>query len=468
MSLFGRAHTKRAHSLVALSVGSAFFLTLGVVGVGRADAGAVASSQVRASGSSASAFPSLGLQNLADTVNGIGQSQFPGSFTGTTLNSDGSITVYVPSSSVSPALAAAISGAASASSASGASITYVTVGASLSALASISAQIRSAVQALEGDGLAMAEWGPDPASGTLKVTLSTPSMTQLQELNTTLGLPAGTVTQSTYAAEALSELQHLYGTLVSVQLAAGSGPTESNRYNDTPRYSAGDNIESNTTICTSGFSVEGRTNPSHFYALTAGHCGASNNWTVGSSGLSSFGETSRRYYNSSAGTDVQTIEYNATAPWDYLAQVWTGANGAPAYRTPVAAIDVYYPAKGTAIYYDGSITKESAADAVDGGGASYCVYYPTVQHTVCNIIVSSLTDVAGSDVTQPGDSGGPVFTYNSANDINGLGLVDGENTGSGHAFATFLCFDINVSNTNLLTDSAVNSGVSTYNCSANV
>lgn len=418
-----------------------------------------------ASGATGPVFSPQPVQNLANAINGLRQNTYPQLFTGVSIDASGDITVYVPAAQASAELQSAVEGAVSASRLVGVTITFVNVGVALASLNALSVDIQQADYSLIADGVNIGSWTPVPSLGTMQVTLNSPTNSDLSNLAANLAEPAGAVTPANYASSANEYLQKLYGAEISAVPPASptSGPvTDSGRTTDTPRFTAGDNLHNNggSEVCTSGWPVEGASTSTHFYSLTAGHCG-DYTFDVGKNYGTFFGNTATIYKRSSAGTDVQTVDYGSSAPWEYEAQVWNGGTGSNVGRYAIEGINASYPAKGTGVYYDGSVTGESAPDAVDGGGADTCVNFDTGK--VCNLVETTLQDTNGQNVTHGGDSGGPVFTL-GPNGVFATGLIEGEDIGTGYAWNVFLCADNSITHTVLFVNSAASGGGSTAPC----
>jgi len=140
----------------------------------------------------------------------IGREQFPTIFAGSTLNTDGSLTIYC--TRVTSALKAAIAKAVTA----GTKYTFVIVPRSFATLEQTTLAIAHDGHMLRSKGVSLNGWGPDPAHGQVKVRLTEPSASQMQELASALHVPASSITLTTYPRAVQTLLQRQFGTFVVV------------------------------------------------------------------------------------------------------------------------------------------------------------------------------------------------------------------------------------------------------------
>ena len=140
----------------------------------------------------------------------IGQEQFPTIFAGATRNSDGSYTIYC--TQVTPALKTAVANEVTA----GTTYTFVIVPCSFATLKQTTLAIAHDGHMLRSKGVALNGWGPDPAHGQVKVRLTQPSASQMQELASALQVPASSITLTTYPRAVQTLLQRQFGNFVVV------------------------------------------------------------------------------------------------------------------------------------------------------------------------------------------------------------------------------------------------------------
>ena len=140
----------------------------------------------------------------------IGQEQFPTIFAGSTRNTDGSYTIYC--TQVTPALKTAVANEAT----DGTKYTFVIVPRSFATLEQTTLAIAHDHDMLRSKGMSMGGWGPDPAHGQVKVRLTQPSASQMQDLASALQVPASSITLTTYPRAVETLLQRQFGNFVVV------------------------------------------------------------------------------------------------------------------------------------------------------------------------------------------------------------------------------------------------------------
>ena len=140
----------------------------------------------------------------------IGKRQFPQIFSGATLNTDGSYTIYC--TRVTSALKAAIAKADT----DGTKYTFVIVPRSFATLEQTTLAIAHDGHMLRSKGVSPGGWGPDPAHGQVNVRLTQPSASQMQELASALQVPASSITLTTYPRAVQTLLQRQFGDIVVV------------------------------------------------------------------------------------------------------------------------------------------------------------------------------------------------------------------------------------------------------------
>lgn len=391
---------------------------------------------------SATPDPELSAYNLLGSeVNEVAINDFPTVFTGSigSYLTD-TITVYETSSDTELNSQIAMLDAGT-----GVTIIYSQTSQSYQALEQLTHELAIAGPTLKGEGIDLGEWGPNPATGEVSITLLTPTAAALEDLSsyvTSLNGVTTVVSASEYVAIAAPILVEEYGASnITVNPSTMVSPTFDSytRYGDSSPFYGGDTItNSSDDTCSSGFEVTGNASGNEFQ-LTAGHCddGGSSTWYNNSDGDSDeYGATSTNYFQDAADDDFQTLYGEEYAPY-----VWT-SDGSLSSDLGVKAVG--YPAEGDYVAVDGSITGLVTDNEVLGTGE--CVTFND-QYEDC-----WLSEVQGDSVLcQPGDSGGPVITRLSGGGADADGLIVGE-TDSGYDCYFFdLPEALQASNTSLAT-----------------
>jgi hypothetical protein len=148
-------------------------------------------------------------QQFSGEVEMLGMDQFPQIFANATVNADGSVSIYC--TQVTSALRTAVANADT----DGAKYSFVIVPHSYAAMEQTTLAIAND-QTLAADGVALNNWGPDPARDQVKVKLTEPSVSQMKELATALGVPAFSITLTTYPHAVQTLLRRKFGDIVIV------------------------------------------------------------------------------------------------------------------------------------------------------------------------------------------------------------------------------------------------------------
>src|SRR5215471_1751971 len=138
----------------------------------------------------ASGSPSAAVALFASEVQTLGVKQYPATFAGATLEPSGVTVVYAVAGSD-----AALVSAVQALNTHGYPVRVVAVQRSYSQLNAIADKLFQAYSHLRAMGIKLSEFGPDPASGTVKVTLYAPIASDMSALASARGTP---VTSSNY------------------------------------------------------------------------------------------------------------------------------------------------------------------------------------------------------------------------------------------------------------------------------
>jgi hypothetical protein len=340
---------------------------------------------------------------FASEVETIGVEHYPTTFAGATLEPTGVTDIYAVAASD-----AKLVSAVNALDTHGYPVKVVAVKRSYSKLMSISGKLLRAYSHLRAKGINLAQFGPDPASGTVKVTLRKPTASGMSALASAQGAP---VASSNYRDEASAVLKQQAGAGITLrsQYATGS-PVVASRDGDTAPYFDGDQIYhvGAGVTCTSGFNMVGSGGGD--YMVTAGHCG-SGTWKTHASTI---GNTSLNYLTATSGNDFQ-ITYLSGAG---LGIVWTnGTNTAP-------VTGALFPAVGVPITFNGSVTGEVRGVTVQATSQNASVYDPSTNTTFVVTNQAIAKSAPGIVCAQPGDSGGPVYSHTPGANVLAVGIIE--------------------------------------------
>jgi len=366
---------------------------------------------------------------FANAMNTLGIEKYSDSFAGAQITPAGKIILYaVPSDDAS--FLGAVPGV------DPLSIPYTVVAVShdYAQLNELTQQLAKDQPTLTAEGIAMSSWGPNAATGTVEVTLGTPSPADLAEVAVPAGLPR--VTAGTYAATVTSILRAKYGqTYITVALG-GVTNTAYNRFSDTPPYWGGDRIWNTlfSVYCTGGFNVIGN-NSGHHFMLTAGHCGTSSYWA-------------RRLHRNFIGTTSTNYWYTTSGYRDFQT-IGASTQGYVYYNYPSNAgylvAGQTIPANGDEITYDGA-TQQQQLGIVSNNDACAPFSVNGTGYVSCGL-VESYPITATTPLCAPGDSGGPVFYYTGNGEISAIGTIVGGSTSV--CYAQRIDIELSVSNTHL-------------------
>ena len=352
----------------------------------------------RPAASTASSTPSDSLVIFADQVQTLGQNSYPNSFAGAELNAQGQVIVYAVASDDTALLSdiAALNQDRYPVVISPTSLSY-------NQLDTLNNEITANVPQLATDGVQIESSAPDPASGTVTVTLMQPGIQATSALAQTIGTP---VSSSNYIASATTLLTERF-TDVSIDPVYGSPAFAAGRTNDTSPFSGGDQIYGGqyNAKCTSGFPVIDNGN-GNIYMLGSGHCG-NGKWYANPSKTTYLGAVSKLYWRNTYEDDFSTIYVNTQST---TANVW--ANGT-SYHTINGQI---VPAINTPMTFDGATSGEvpgnnvTAVDAtIDNVYSSLCQCYYNIKYEI------EAQNPSGTTICQGGDSGGPTYVREPTN-----------------------------------------------------
>ena len=357
-----------------------------------------------------SASPQAAVQQFASQLETLGANRFPKTFAGATFATNGVAVVYaLPNDS-------ALVSAVSSINTQHYPVTYVKTSRSYDSLNSLNQHLMAQQARLAASGVNLAESWPDPSTGKVDVSITSPTPSDLSALSAASGASAANqpVTDAIYHRAAAALITADAGPGYVVENKYGTTSTASGRNNDTAPFYDGDQITGGQwgLLCTGGFAVTGNASGNTFM-LTAGHCG-SGQWSTQAQVM---GSTSPygMYWENGSTNDFQTI---GPISGGALGYVWVSGGGVD----PVTG--QLLPAVGSDITFDGSVTGEVpgntvlAVNATDynvyaSGNGTYYDVYPVVQASNPN----------GSIICQPGDSGGPVFQRTPSPDMNAVGTI---------------------------------------------
>jgi hypothetical protein len=402
--------------------------------------------QVSASGSSGpqaqsdatTSQPSVSAQVLASEIETLGQSEYPQSFEGAVLDSDGSVNVFGTASGE-----VSIMSAISTLSSSESSVNYEIVGQSLSDLLAISANIRSNISELATEGIDPSSFGPNTQSDNVEMSLVAPTTSQLNQMDVRLSSEGEVATtSSTYLSNAQSLIASEFGPSVVLDAQYGTIGTDDGRTNDTAPFYGGDHIYGGeyNADCTGGFSVVGNASGKDFM-LTAGHCGTGA-WYANSAKTTFMGNVSAAYFTN-GGSDFSTIYMTGGGQ----GHVW--ANGGTSHPLNGQLL----PAVGAQITFDGAGTGEVPGNYVTGTYQTVEFYDAFNQSDDYTYPLVIATNPNGTTICAPGDSGGPVYQRESGvSSVYAVGTIVAcyQGTNSPTGAAQQIGSELSQSNTSIL------------------
>jgi hypothetical protein len=240
---------------------------------------------------------------------------------------------------------------------------------------------------------------------------------------------AGKITVGLYTKISQKELDALYalcGDYIEVIDNSEYGEIQLfSRTNDTSPHAGGANITptsgSTSPYCTSAFGLVGKST-GDVYGSTAAHCG--NNGNARYSGSYFFGNIAGKA--NAPSYDTVRLRDSSYEPFLYT-------DGLDNYtsREVVGAND---GAVGTVYCTSGNVTKSNCGAKMTVLDTSYYAdNYGWVDHVAKYVPATSSTP----PICRPGDSGGPVYTRNTANNrANVKGIISGGNESTGACYAS--------------------------------
>jgi hypothetical protein len=327
-------------------------------------------------------------------------------------------------------------------------VTFSSVPRSIDQLRDLAVLVAGDDSQLASDGVPIDALDPDPAEGTVDVTLQTPPS---GETAATSDATANASSTAGYTSNAQAVLDARYGSgVLSVQPSTAVPGTVTDRYDDSPPFWGGDQIYNPTygSGCSSGFAV---IDPNGDDAvLSASHCGPlfspmfiSNHITgpncQGCSENSQLGEVTwfwgpeqpgdcfydygknPYYYNPPeyGCTDFETIQTQGASQGDVYGDSGTSNVGYP-------VVGDTEPAFGSQITTDGAVSGENRYLDVYGDWMCQDLNNPYLDQANLICGVGAVIQSNGS-ACQSGDSGGPAYQHGNTG-VYAAGIIIGAST----------------------------------------
>lgn len=323
--------------------------------------------------------------NLALTLNTVGDAGYATSFTGVVPTDSADVTVYtVGDASAFLAYADSLAGTS-------VTVTDVTVSRSISQLENVTSQIASDASTLSASGIALQSWGPVPSQDDVNVVLAT---------------SPGNVSLAPYVADAQATFGSMFGqgaVAVASQTQPLAQPAAS-RDDDATPFTGGDGTydPSIGAGCTDSWEV--KNSSGMIEVLSAGHCGPGDVYI--NHGTREIGHIVVQ--DVGGDYDFETITANEQD------RIWKNST---ARYTVIGSEE---PGIGSTATVNGDVSGEHGDLKVTAQGECISVgpgYYGT--YIVCGIGEVS----ASSAVCTYGDSGGPAY-HSSGSDVYAIGTIE--------------------------------------------
>lgn len=332
---------------------------------------------------------------LALTLNTVGEANYATTFTGVTPTDSADVTVYTTGD------ASAFLAYADSLAGSSVTITDVSVSRSISELNTITSQIASDVSKLSSSGIALQSWGPVPSQ---------------DDVNLVLAASPNNAAVATYAANAQATFNGMFGP-GAVTVASQTQPlaqTTASRDADATPFSGGNGTFGATLgdNCTDSWEV--KNGSGQIEVLSAGHCGPGTFYI--NNGARALGHTVVQDVGSSY--DFETITANEQD------KIWKNST------TRYTVIGSEDPGIGSTATVNGDMSGEHGDLRVTAQDACQVVTdHHYGQYTVCGLGEVS----SSSPVCQPGDSGGPAY-HSSGSNVDAIGTIESINNGGRNCF----------------------------------
>jgi hypothetical protein len=275
-------------------------------------------------------------------------------------------------------------------------------------------QLEKAAESLKANRKALGEKGVVVSAFSIPVTGAGLDVTLLQAPASAKGAPTSPSAAAAKATLTATLGDYVATTRTSTTTAAPKAYYSGWRFNDYPAWYGGDRIAQG---CTTGF-------PALFNGamemMTATHCGG--NGTVFTNGPRSNGTTTYMgtVISANSGTDVSVIDVAGSS--NYI-------NVGPAQNSSIRAVGAWQsPVVGSYICQSGSYTGEVCGLRVVDTNQSVCTSYFL---WICTAYMGPMADVvnylgSGYYAAGHGDSGGPLYWYDSAGYVRPVGQVHGQ------------------------------------------
>lgn len=236
---------------------------------------------------------------------------------------------------------------------------------------------------------------------------------------------------SAAVAGAASVLRARYGAVIgqvtgAARQAANQGLYFAGfRFNDFAPWYGADRIESSSAGCTSGVAANYNGGP---VMLTASHCGAvGTSWYNGPRSNGSFSFMGTTVYSNTA-TDIAAISVSS-----YTRYINVGYN--PQTPTQVYTNGWASPVVGQYLCQSGSYTGERCGLRVVDTNQSVCLSWVLWWCTFWQGPLADVISIYGPSepAAGHGDSGAPVYRYDTSSSVTAEGLVHGQLTPNAHA-----------------------------------
>lgn len=370
--------------------------------------------------SSSVTFQEGGPQSSFDSqVSTLGESSYADVFTGTSLESNGLLDIYVASGQDDSAFLNAVA----AVNVDNLPFNVVPVPNSYTYLDSLTNNLAAAQSSLAAQGVLLSGWSPDPSSGTVEVSFAPPTPEALQALATTAqGMNIATpVTSANYITIAGLVLQaNFANAALTIQQATQPLPqgfANGTRNNDHTPWNGGDQIWSSAgNGCASGFGIYNTTTLNESL-ITAGHCGTGG-WFSTSTLTRRIGVVTNRYFENANNDDFELIGTNVSG------LVYTGS---PSSSSQVNVTGAANPGVGDLVTFDGPSLGEISGVSIQAKDACQLFKNPLGGETylACHLDKTSNKPPVGA----PGDSGAPIIRKETgSSDVTAVGTLVGGNS----------------------------------------
>jgi hypothetical protein len=359
------------------------------------------------------------INRIADQINTVGITDYPGSFASATLTSATTVTVYATAND------AALLTAIAAIPKDGVHVVVRTVAHSSKQLNALAVRIGRDNAALKSENVHVSTVAIDAAAGILRVTLVKPTGV----------VPSSAVASLVSGAQRY--LDHRYGAAwISVQNATEPlARTSAERDRDGSPFTGGDQIQLTGIgeTCTLGFTTKGN-NSGNEYLLTAGHCGTGT--VTAETNDARIGTVSTQYLGGAHDYDVDTIRANGRP------RVWYGDDFTTSYYTVTGSV---VPANLSLVTIDGDKNPPQHTGNTVTNNDTYG-YFSTHWG---DVYIGPLVEL-NTAACIAGDSGGPAYVrLGGSGNVSAVGTITGIN--GSHCFVYWISSALGAANLSLVT-----------------